>query len=101
MACRIERRDDIESAYRVVQNCGYAIASGIAKRIPVADLRGAQRLPTVRWRTTAGIGSSPRLLSWPLATMPPISVIASILVLEAPAPHVASPEDRIRRTNKE
>jgi len=45
IARRMERRGAIESGHRVIQNCGqimrYAIASGIAKRNPVADLRGA------------------------------------------------------------
>lgn len=42
---RIEERGAIESAHRVMQNCGqvmrYAIATGRADRNPVADLRGA------------------------------------------------------------
>lgn len=45
LARRMERRGAIESAHRVMQNCGqimrYAIACGLAKRNPVADLRGA------------------------------------------------------------
>lgn len=45
IARRMERRGAIESGHRVIQNCGqimrYAIASGLAKRNPVADLRGA------------------------------------------------------------
>lgn len=40
----MERRGAIESGHRVIQNYGqimrYAIASCIAKRNPVADLRG-------------------------------------------------------------
>ena len=42
---RIEDRGAIESAHRVLQNCGqvmrYAIATGRADRNPVADLKGA------------------------------------------------------------
>lgn len=42
---RIEERGAIESAHRVLQNCGqvmrYAIATGRADRNPVADLKGA------------------------------------------------------------
>src|SRR5690606_16038072 len=42
---RIEQRGAIESAHRVLQNCGqvmrYAIATGRADRNPVADLKGA------------------------------------------------------------
>lgn len=42
---RIEERGAIESAHRVMQNCGqvmrYAIATGRADRNPVADLKGA------------------------------------------------------------
>lgn len=45
IARRMERRGAIESGHRVIQNCGqimrYAIASGLAKRNPAADLRGA------------------------------------------------------------
>lgn len=45
IARRMERRGAIESAHRVIQNCGqimrFAIACGLAKRNPVADLRGA------------------------------------------------------------
>lgn len=44
---RIEERGAIESAHRVLQNCGqimrYAIATGRAERNPVADLKGALR----------------------------------------------------------
>ncbi|MGH8062202.1 MAG: tyrosine-type recombinase/integrase [Pseudoxanthomonas sp.] len=42
---RIEERGAVESAHRVLQNCGqvmrYAIATGRAERNPVADLKGA------------------------------------------------------------
>jgi integrase len=42
---RIESRGAVESAHRVLQNCGqvmrYAIATGRAERNPVADLKGA------------------------------------------------------------
>src|SRR5690606_29183950 len=45
VARRIESRGAIESAHRVLQNCGqvmrYAIATGRADRNPVADLKGA------------------------------------------------------------
>lgn len=45
VARRIEERGAIESAHRIMQNCGqvmrYAIATGRADRNPVADLRGA------------------------------------------------------------
>jgi len=45
VARRIEDRGAIESAHRVMQNCGqvmrYAIATGRADRNPVADLKGA------------------------------------------------------------
>ena len=45
VARRIEGRGAIESAHRIMQNCGqimrYAIATGRAERNPVADLRGA------------------------------------------------------------
>ena len=45
VARRIEARGAIESAHRIMQNCGqimrYAIATGRAERNPVADLRGA------------------------------------------------------------
>ncbi|MFC3549562.1 tyrosine-type recombinase/integrase [Lysobacter cavernae] len=45
VARRIEERGAIESAYRILQNCGqvmrYAIATGRAERNPVADLKGA------------------------------------------------------------
>lgn len=47
---RIVDREAIESAHRVLQNCGqifrYAIATGRAERNPAADLRGA--LPPVK-----------------------------------------------------
>ncbi len=42
---RIESRGSIETAHRILQNCGrifrYAIASGLAERDPSSDLRGA------------------------------------------------------------
>lgn len=45
VARRVEARGAIESAHRIMQNCGqimrYAIATGRAERNPVADLRGA------------------------------------------------------------
>ena len=45
VARRIEDRGAIESAHRIMQNCGqvmrYAIATGRAERNPVADLKGA------------------------------------------------------------
>ena len=45
VARRIEERGAIESAHRIMQNCGqvmrYAIATGRADRNPVADLKGA------------------------------------------------------------
>ncbi len=45
VARRVEERGAIESAHRILQNCGqimrYAIATGRAERDPVADLRGA------------------------------------------------------------
>ena len=46
---RIEERGAVESAHRVLQNCGqvmrYAIATGRAERNPVTDLRGALAQP--------------------------------------------------------
>lgn len=49
---RIEERGAIESAHRILQNCGqvmrYAIATGRAERNPVADLRGALASPAER-----------------------------------------------------
>ena len=52
VARRIEERGAIESAHRVLQNCGqvmrYAIATGRADRNPVADLRGALASPEER-----------------------------------------------------
>lgn len=52
VARRIEERDAIESAHRILQNCGqvmrYAIATGRAERNPVADLRGALASPEER-----------------------------------------------------
>lgn len=45
VARRVESRGAIESAHRIIQNCGqvmrYAIATGRADRDPCADLRGA------------------------------------------------------------
>lgn len=45
LARRMEKRGAIESGHRVMQNCGqimrFAIASGLVRRNPVADLRGA------------------------------------------------------------
>lgn len=45
VARRVEDRGAIESAHRILQNCGqvmrYAIATGRAERNPVADLKGA------------------------------------------------------------
>lgn len=52
IARRIEERGAIESAHRILQNCGqvmrYAIATGRAQRNPVADLRGALASPPER-----------------------------------------------------
>lgn len=52
VARRIEERGAIESAHRIMQNCGqvmrYAIATGRADRNPVADLKGALPAPTAR-----------------------------------------------------
>lgn len=52
VARRIEARGAIESAHRILQNCGqvmrYAIATGRADRNPVTDLRGALASPTER-----------------------------------------------------
>ena len=54
---RIVDRGAVESAHRVLQNCGqvlrYAIATGRAERNPVADLRGA--LPPVKQTHLASI----------------------------------------------
>ena len=54
---RIVDRGAVESAHRVLQNCGqvmrYAIATGRAERNPVADLRGA--LPPVKQSHLAAI----------------------------------------------
>ena len=54
---RIADRGAIESAHRVLQNCGqvfrYAIASGRAERNPAADLRGA--LPSAKKQHMAAI----------------------------------------------
>lgn len=54
---RIVDRGAVESAHRVLQNCGqvlrYAIATGRAERNPAADLRGA--LPPVRQTHHAAI----------------------------------------------
>lgn len=57
VARRIEGRGAIESAHRILQNCGqvmrYAIATGRAERNPVADLKGA--LPPAPERHHAAI----------------------------------------------
>ena len=57
VARRIEERGAIESAHRILQNCGqvmrYAIATGRADRNPVADLKGA--LTTAEGRHHAAI----------------------------------------------
>ncbi|MGH8062711.1 MAG: tyrosine-type recombinase/integrase [Pseudoxanthomonas sp.] len=49
MVRRIEARGAVESAHRVLQNCGqvmrYAIATGRADRNPVTDLKGALASP--------------------------------------------------------
>lgn len=63
-ARRIEDRGAIESAHRIMQNCGqvmrYAIATGRALHNPVADLRGALAPPPERHHAaitdTADIG---------------------------------------------
>lgn len=51
-ARRMESRGAVESAHRMLQNCGqvmrYAIATGRADRNPVTDLRGALASPTER-----------------------------------------------------
>ncbi|EQM77722.1 integrase [Stenotrophomonas maltophilia MF89] len=55
VARRIEERGAIESAHRIMQNCGqvmrYAVATGRADRNPVADLRGALAPPMERHHT--------------------------------------------------
>lgn len=64
VARRIESRGAMESAHRVLQNCGqvmrYAIATGRAERNPVADLKGALSPAPERHHAaiteTAGIG---------------------------------------------
>lgn len=52
VARRIEERGAIESAHRIMQNCGqvmrYAVATGRTDRNPVADLRGALAPPMER-----------------------------------------------------
>lgn len=52
VARRIEERGAIESAHRIMQNCGqvmrYAVATGRADRNPVTDLRGALAPPMER-----------------------------------------------------
>lgn len=57
VARRIEERGAIESAHRILRNCGqvmrYAIATGRATRNPVADLQGA--LPQAPTRHHAAI----------------------------------------------
>ncbi|QSX77479.1 tyrosine-type recombinase/integrase [Agrilutibacter solisilvae] len=54
VARRVEDRGAVESAHRILQNCGqvmrYAIATGRAERNPVADLRGALSTPPERHR---------------------------------------------------
>lgn len=54
---RVADRGAVESAHRVLQNCGqvfrYAVATGRAERNPVADLRGA--LPPVKKSHLAAI----------------------------------------------
>jgi integrase len=54
---RVADRGAVESAHRVLQNCGqvlrYAIATGRTERNPVADLRGA--LPPVKPKNLAAI----------------------------------------------
>lgn len=54
---RVESRGIIETAHRVMQNCGqvfrYAVATGRAKRDPTRDLRGA--LPPAEKRSHASI----------------------------------------------
>ncbi|MDR3446923.1 integrase arm-type DNA-binding domain-containing protein [Dyella sp.] len=54
---RVADRGAVESAHRVLQNCGqvlrYAIRTGRAERNPVADLRGA--LPPVKPKNLAAI----------------------------------------------
>ena len=57
VARRIEERGAVESAHRILQNCGqvmrYAIATGRADRNPVVDLKGA--LTTAQGRHHAAI----------------------------------------------
>ncbi len=52
VARRIEERGAIESAHRIMQNCGqimrYAIATGRAERNPVSDLKGALSQPAAK-----------------------------------------------------
>lgn len=52
VARRVEERGAVESAHRIMQNCGkimrYAIATGRADRNPVTDLRGAIAAPQER-----------------------------------------------------
>lgn len=72
IARRMEWRGGIESGQRVIPNCGqimrYAIASGPAKRNPVADLRGAlqpkpkRRYAALAWPAAASCSAS-RILS--------------------------------------
>ena len=63
VARRIEERGAIESAHRIMQNCGqvmrYAIATGRAERNPVADLKGALTPPPERHH--AAITDAPAL----------------------------------------
>ncbi|MGQ0622507.1 MAG: tyrosine-type recombinase/integrase [Panacagrimonas sp.] len=57
VARRIESRGALETAHRVLQNCGqvfrYAVATGRAERDPSSDLRGA--LPAVKEKHHASI----------------------------------------------
>lgn len=70
---RIVDRGAVESAHRVLQNCGqvlrYAIATGRAERNPAADLRGA--LPPVKQSHLAAItdrGQPMNALAQPIET---------------------------------
>lgn len=54
---RVKERGALDTAHRVLQNCGqvfrYAVANGLARRDPTADLRGA--LPTAHGKHFASI----------------------------------------------
>ena len=54
MLRRIESRGKLETAQRVKQQCGrvfrYAVATGLAKRDPTGDLRGAIKTPKTKHR---------------------------------------------------